>query len=79
MDLTIITLHIYNGTALDAISAYSMKLLSIVTAFYILSSTNNNSTIYSDCQAVVENLTKLQKSTTALRANYLNSTLLGDL
>jgi len=76
MDLPIITLHIHNGTALEAISAYSMELLSVVTALYLLSITNSTATIFSDCQAVVNKLTKLQKSTTALRASTADSTLL---
>jgi len=76
MDLSVITIHIYNGTALYTISAYSIKLLSIGTTLYFLSVTNNTVTIYSDCQAVVSKLTKLQKSITALHFTTADSTLL---
>jgi ribonuclease HI len=76
MDLPIITLHLYNGTALDATSAYSMELISVVTALYLLSIMDSTATIFSDCQSVINKITKLQKSTTALRATTADSTLL---
>jgi len=76
MDLPIITLHIYNGTALDASSAYGIELHSVVTVLYLLSITNSTATIFSDSQSVVNKITKLQKSTTTLRATIADSTLL---
>jgi ribonuclease HI len=76
MDLPIITLHIYNGPDINAISAYSMELLSIITALHILTITNTTCTIYTDCQAVVKKITKLQQTNTATRANTSDATLL---
>ena len=76
MDLPIITLHLHNGLALDATSAYSMELLAVVTALYLLSIMDSTATIYSDCQSVINKITKLQRSTTALRASTADSTLL---
>ena len=76
MDLPILTLYIANGSGLNAISAYTMELLGILTALSILSHMDTDCTIYSDCQSAINKLTKLQSSTTALRASAPDAALL---
>ena len=76
MELPILTIYIYNGSDIDAPSAYSMELLAIVTALSIISHTQTDSTVYSDCQSAVKKLNKLLTSSTPLRSSTTDVSLL---
>ena len=59
----------YNGQSIDANSAFSMELFTILVGLSILSISKKSSTIYSDCESAVKKLNKLLVSPSALRAS----------
>ena len=76
-DLPIITVPIINGQNMEALSAYSMEVLGILTALSISAGVPHTKvTIYSDCQSAVTKLRNIKNNKYTLRAKTRDVSLL---